>query len=574
MMAAALFVVLIAAKVATLAGHSPPQSAWAPAAYLWHDAALVGMFALLEHRCRRRPLFVVIVYAIGAIYIAITIPVVRVLGTPLTLPMWRAAGGALADSIVYYVTPANLAAIGGLLITAFAAPTLTRRATPSLTAAVAIPLTILGSIGASRVDTHGLERNAWSALALSALPRVAAESPASSTEDWRAPLADVAKATDLSWLRGVAADRNVILVALESTAAQYLGLYGATPDIAPNLTRLAQSALVFDRAYAVYPESIKGLFATLCSRYPAFDRPAGDYAGVSCRSPAAILGERGYRTGLFHAGRFAYLGMNAVILDRGYDLLADAGDIGGNRESSFGVDEPAVVDFMLRWIDTLQPGNRFFMTYLPIAGHHPYESSRRAAADPFPNDNEFDRYRNAIHDGDEALGALIDGVRQRGLAKQTIWIVYGDHGEAFGQHESNYGHTFQLYEENVHVPFLVSLPGMLPQPIRSDRVVSLIDTAPTLLDLTGIAPAADYQGRTALGGKPAMSLFFADYSLGLLGLRDGPNKFVYELESGRARFFDLVRDPHETHNLAAERSAARAEYTRRLTQWIKTAAGG
>jgi phosphoglycerol transferase MdoB-like AlkP superfamily enzyme len=431
---------------------------------------------------------------------------VRVLGTPLTLPMWRAAGGALADSIVYYVTPANLASIGGLLITAFAAPSLTRRATPLLAASIAIPLAILGSIGASRVDTHGLERNAWSALALSALPRVAAESTASST-DWRAPLADVADATDLSWLRGAAADRNVILVALESTAAQYLGLYGATPDISPNLTRLAQSAVVFDRAYAVYPESIKGLFATLCSRYPAFDRPARDYAGVSCRSPAAILGEHGYRTGLFHAGRFEYLGMNAVIRDRGYDLLADAGDIGGNRESSFGVDEPAVVDFMLRWIDRLQPGRRFFMTYLPIAGHHPYESSRGAAANPFPNDNEFDRYRNAIHHGDEALGALIDGVRQRGLAKQTMWIVYGDHGEAFGQHAGNYGHTFQLYEENVHIPFLVSLPETLAQPVRSDRVVSLIDTAPTLLDLAGIAPPADYQGRTALRGKPAMSLF-------------------------------------------------------------------
>ena len=71
-----------------------------------------------------------------------------------------------------------------------------------------------------------------------------------------------------------------------------------------------------------------------------------------------------------------------------------------------------------------------------------------------------------------------------------------------------------------------------------------------------------------------MHVHFADYSLGLLGLRDGPNKFVYEMESGRARFFDLVRDPNETRNLYAERSAAGAEYTRRLTQWIKTATGG
>jgi hypothetical protein len=61
------------------------------------------------------------------------------------------------------------------------------------------------------------------------------------------------------------------------------------------------------------------------------------------------------------------------------------------------------------------------------------------------------------------------------------------------------------------------------------KVVSFVDTAPTILDLMGIPSRANYQGRTMLDGAPRMALFFADYSLGLLGLRDGPWKFVYEM---------------------------------------------
>ena len=47
-----------------------------------------------------------------------------------------------------------------------------------------------------------------------------------------------------------------------------------------------------------------------------------------------------------------------------------------------------------------------------------------------------------------------------------------------------------------------------------------------------------------------MALFFADYSLGMLGLRDGPMKFIYELDSGRSRMFDLEIDPGERLNVA------------------------
>ena len=152
-------------------------------------------------------------------------------------------------------------------------------------------------------------------------------------------------------------------------------------------------------------------------------------------------------------------------------------------------------------------------------------------------------------------------------------MIYGDHGEAFRQHEGNYGHTFFLYEENIHVPFLIAAPGLLRGQQQVRKVVSLVDTAPTILDLMGITPPKNYQGRTMLDAAPRMALFFADYSLGLLGLRDGRWKFVYEIGSGRAQLFDLVRDPREMSDVSALEAARGSWYGQVVRGWCNAQKG-
>jgi arylsulfatase A-like enzyme len=545
-----------------LAGHHIAISWWSPVAYLWQDAAAVLIFAAIELCLSRSPRMAWVVYGAAAMYAAINVPVARALSTPLTWPMWRAARGPLADSMWYYVTWQNAMLVASVLAVAALAPALFRHARPKPLLAAFVLCAALGPVAAAHIDTLGFERNAWAALVATFPPRMPLRD--SSPGEWRVTGFDRTVHADLSRLQGIAAGRNIVLVSLESTAAQYLGLYGAVPDPMPNLSRLARTAVVFDNAYAVYPESIKGLFSILCSVYPAFDSPAEMYAGVPCRSMAQVLSDAGYRTALFHSGRFLYLGMEAVIRGRGFATMEDAGDIGGNRHSSFGVDEPATVAHILAWLDALPPGQRFFVTHLPIAGHHPYESP---AGGPFPDDNEFGRYRNALHYGDTSLGTLIEGLRARGLDQNTVWIILGDHGEAFGQHEGNYGHTFHLHEENVHVPFLIAMPGLAPRQIRSRKVVSLIDTAPTVLALTGLPVPGNYQGRSMFDPTPRMALFFADYSLSMLGLRDGARKFIYELGSGRARLFDLERDPRENINLADRYAEAARWYAQDLRRW-------
>jgi sulfatase-like protein len=558
---AALFVVLVAAKAAGLWGHHLPMSAWTPIAYLWHDALVALAFAAVDAGLGRRERAAWAAYAVLAAYAAVNIPVVRVLSTPLTASMWRATSGTISDSIWLYATWPNLLLVTLVSALASVAPRCTAHVPHARLAAPLALCVALGPLAAARVDTLGLERNAWTALGASIMPRVSAHADEA---DWRANGFDRTRRDDLSRFRGAAAGRSIVVVSLESTAARYLGVYGATPDVMPNLSALAKSAIVFDNAYAVYPESIKGLFSILCSTYPSFDTAAGIYAAVPCPSLASTLARDGYATALFHSGRFMYLGMDAIVRNRGYGRLEDAGDIGGHYNSSFGVDEPATVARLLDWIDRVPAGQPFFATYLPIAGHHPYDTPEPG---PFPDRDELGRYRNALHYADAALGALVRGLEVRGRQQNTLWIVFGDHGEAFGQHDGNFGHTFQLYDENVHVPLLVAAPGLFRDQIRVQRVVSLIDTAATTVDLVAGGPPIVAQGRSMLDEEPKMALFFADYSLGLVGLRDGPLKFVYELDSGRARLFDVTLDPDERVDIGAGHTLEMRRYEQLLRSW-------
>jgi hypothetical protein len=79
----------------------------------------------------------------------------------------------------------------------------------------------------------------------------------------------------------------------------------------------------------------------------------------------------------------------------------------------------------------------------------------------------------------------------------------------------------------------------------------------------------NYQGRTMLAGAPRMALFFADYSLGLLGLRDGPWKFVYEIGSGRTKLFDLALDPREKSDVSAVEAQRVSWYGQEVRAWCR-----
>src|SRR5205823_11282705 len=102
------------------------------------------------------------------------------------------------------------------------------------------------------------------------------------------------------------------VIHLESTGARYLRPYGAAEDPMPHLSKLCRHAILFENAYTTYPETIRSFFAVQCSTWPALDTQPEDYEKVSAPGLATVLAGQGYRTGLFHSGRFGYLGMESV----------------------------------------------------------------------------------------------------------------------------------------------------------------------------------------------------------------------------------------------------------------------
>jgi hypothetical protein len=568
MKAASFLGVFLVAKLLVLVGRDISWSPWALWAFLWQDVLVALVFAAFDWVLRGRPGIGWSVYALLAFYTAVNVPVACTLSTPLTWPLLRAASGPLADSITYHVTAANILRLAIVLLCAAGFPFALRRAlplvAPRLRAVLVIAAVVclpLGPVAAARLQTHGLDRNVLAVLVTTALPRV----EALDTEgDWRMGPFGNRRGEDLTRYRGQARGRNVVVIHLESTGARYLRPYGGAENPMPILTRLTRHAIRFENAYTVYPETIKSFFAVQCALYPALDTPAEAYGQDFGPALATVLRQHGYRTGLFHSGRFMYLGMDAALRHRGYDLLEDAGAIGGDHESSFGIDEPSAVRRILTWIDQGPRGKPFLVSYLPIAGHHPYLTPGRG---PFRGEEDIDRYRNALNYADAALGQLLQGLRRRGLDRETLFVILGDHGEAFGQHEGNYGHTLFLYEENLRVPLLLVAPGLIRGEERVQRVATLLDTAPTVLDLLGLAVPDCYQGRSLLEGEAGVALFCTDYSLGLLGLRDGRWKLIHELEAGQSVLYDLAEDPDERCDVAPLHPEVAAAYREHLLRW-------
>jgi hypothetical protein len=103
-------------------------------------------------------------------------------------------------------------------------------------------------------------------------------------------------------------------------------------------------------------------------------------------------------------------------------------------------------------------------------------------------------YDGEIRSMDEAFGQLIDYLVEKGLYDDTIVIFTSDHGEALGEHGAVAKHSHTRYDELLHVPLIVKLPGSQLAATAIDQQVRSIDIMPTLLDILDLEPPADTEG--------------------------------------------------------------------------------
>lgn len=159
---------------------------------------------------------------------------------------------------------------------------------------------------------------------------------------------------------------------------------------------------------------------------------------------------------------------------------------------------------------------------------------------------------------DAQIGRVIDALKMTGRIENTIVVLTGDNGLAVGQH--GLMGKQNLYEHSIHVPLVMCGPG-IPKNEKRASFVYLFDIFPTLCELTGIPIPKSVEGTsfTRVIKNPAHkihnNLFFA-FTQYQRAVREKRFKLIEYVVNGQrtTQLFDLLEDPFETHNLAAEKN--------------------
>ncbi|HLF93577.1 MAG TPA: sulfatase-like hydrolase/transferase [Planctomycetota bacterium] len=222
-------------------------------------------------------------------------------------------------------------------------------------------------------------------------------------------------------------------------------------------------------------------------------------------------------------------------------------------------------------------------SFLP---EHPFDNGELKVRDeqlaPWPRTPEVVRrhvadYYGMISHLDAEIGRILETLRKKGLAEETIVVFAGDNGLALGRH-GLFGKQ-NVYDPSVHVPLVMRGPG-IPKGKRSEAMCYLLDVMPTVLEKAGIARPEGLDGRSLVpviaGGKAKHreSLLFA-YRTFQRAVQDERWKLIeYDVAGKRTtQLFDLAEDPEETRSLAGEPAQAaivdrlRAELARLQKEW-------
>ncbi len=352
----------------------------------------------------------------------------------------------------------------------------------------------------------------------------------------------------------VNADRNVLLVTVDTLRADALGSYGGKAAT-PNLDRLASRGARFDFAHAHAVVTLVSHASILTGRYP-YEHGIRDNTGYrfpqTMPTAATLLKTAGFATGAFVGGfpldhRFG--------LDVGFDVYDDnLGPLGPAPAEQTERERRAesVVESALTWIGARQ--DKWF-SWVHVYDPHVTYSAPPEFASKYPNEP----YYGEVAYTDHALGALFD--RLATLPRRTLVIVTSDHGEGLGEH-GELTHSVFAYESTLRVPLIVAELGggqaATPKGVVIDTPARHVDLLPTILDAAG-APAAAATAGTSLrpliaagSGEDRPSYFeamSANIARGWAPLRGvivGREKFI---DLPIAELYDLTDDAKELRNI-------------------------
>lgn len=385
----------------------------------------------------------------------------------------------------------------------------------------------------------------------------------------------------------------------------------------PAIDSLAAGGTVFEEAYCSYPVCSPSRGAIFTSRLPHETGVMTNGAAIPPSIPTMgeIFRNAGYRTA--YAGKWH--------LPKSFDGMTGFEKIAGGHALGSKMDAP-VADACVRYLES-EAASSSTDPFLLVAsfmnphdicdwirqhpGSHPRPDRHlyppfpaNQAADPLePEAMQFHRtagydlmsqavgiasqwqrddfrfylhaYYRMVEDVDREIGRVLGALRSKQLDRRTVIAFASDHGEGLGGHR--WVQKASFYEESVHVPLILSGPG-IQAARRSQDLVSLLDILPTFCDYAGVRAPAGVRGvslRPSLEGcnpqpREAVTSHLRFDSAAREGrmLRTPRYKYVAFNSGARAeQLFDLFTDPGETRNLAHEPSSKpELEHHRRMLQ--------
>ena len=353
---------------------------------------------------------------------------------------------------------------------------------------------------------------------------------------------------------------DIVIVTIDSMRADHTSLAGYHLATTPNLAALATRAARFDRALSPSPLTRRALPALLYGRMAAtlpFSPSRRWPLLLDSEFPtlASTLAAAGYRTAAIVSHR------RLPLSDATYRGFAEVIGLSDELVSRHHDNADAVIDRALAWLATPSAAPRLLWIHL-IDPHYPY---RPPAAAPAlgPSASGYDR---ELAFADAQLGRLIAALS----ADRTVLAVTADHGEALGEHPLRF-HGRGLDDGETHVPLVIAIPDGLTSATAAP--VTLIDLAPTLLDLvgldtpagmTGVSLAATVRTGAAPPARAVLTELFDDDAGGreLIAVHVGDRKLIRDLAAWTVAAYDLAADPGERAPLRDP--AVIAELTRAL----------
>ncbi|MEL6347263.1 MAG: sulfatase [Myxococcota bacterium] len=399
---------------------------------------------------------------------------------------------------------------------------------------------------------------------------------------------------------------DIVFVSIDTLRADHLSSYGYARQTSPFLDQLAADGVRYAHARSASPWTLPAHTTMFTGQLPATHRVVDDNLALSTDVPVlpTLLQQAGYKT----AGLVSTLYVSRKFgFERGFDYFNDFG-INTEKENLHGdLKASDVVDDALRWWSKQDQGEPVFLflhfydvhyTYDPPApydamfdrppqkGDQRYKNYfyfKRNPLDEAQMTHQIAQYDEAIRYVDDQLKRIADASEKAG--RQIRWVVTSDHGEEFGERGS-WGHAHTLYTEQLHVPLIVSGPG-IPADTVLEKPVGNHDFAPTIASWAGVADQLEadgidlnpsFEGGDAVLPERAFLAETTRFKTNRLSLLHKGLRLEWDLHANKAELYNPTLDPDEQIDLSKRMYPMRAEMQRKAIEllgvdWQATQAG-